>query len=353
MLRRWRCGLVGLDIGSSAVKAAELRRRGRKWSLAAFGVEPLPPGAVNAGVIADPDTVAAAVRRLLGRTAFRARSAAVALAGNTVMVRRITLPAMSPEELDGSVYWEARQHIPFPAEDVALDYQVLDTAAGKPDGATCEVLLVAARRDSVAAYVGVLEQAGVSVAVIDVGAFALRNAFALNYDIDPTAVAALLDVGAAAVGLTVVAGGQPLCTRELPLGGRTYVEALGRELGLAAADARQLLLGRRAAGREPEEALPVVQSVNGSMVTEVAGALELFRAAMPPKGIGSLLLCGGASRIEGLAGALADGLGVGVTPLDPFRRLEPLAARSGRRSEADGSLAAVAVGLALRRAGDR
>ncbi len=353
MLRRWRRGLVGLDIGSSAVKAAELRRRGRKWALAAFGVEPLPHGAVDAGVIADPDAVAAAVGRLLGRNAFSARSAAVALAGNTVMVRKITLPAMSPEELDGSVYWEARQHIPFPPEDVALDYQVLDTAAGEPDGGTCEVLLVAARRDSVAAYVGVLERAGVTAVVIDVGAFALRNAYALNYDIDPSAVAALLDVGAAAVSLTVVAGGQPLCTRELPLGGQTYVEALGRELGLAADAARLLLSGRRAAGREPEEALPVVRSVNGRVVTEVAGALELFRTSMTASGIGSVLLCGGASRIEGLADALADGLGVGVTPLDPFRRLEPLAGRSDMRSEADGSLAAVAVGLALRRAGDR
>ena len=353
MRGRWRSGLVGLDIGSSAVKAAELRRRGRQRTLAAFGVEPLPPGAVDGGAIADPETVAAAVRELLARPAFRARSVAVALAGNAVMVRRISLPAMSPEEIDGSVYWEARQHIPFPAEKVALDYQVLDTAAGDPDGGAREVLLVAARKDHVAAYADVVERAGCTPAVIDVGALALSNAYALNYDIDAAAVLALLDVGAAAVSLTVVAGGQPLCARELPLGGGTYVEALRQELGLAAGDAEQILQGRPAAGRVPEEAAPAVREVNRRMVAEVAGTLELFRAAMPAPGVGSLVLCGGASRVAGLAGALAEGLGVAVTALDPFRRLDAVGVPGGSRLEEYRALAAVAVGLALRRASDR
>ena len=352
VLRRWRKGLVGLDIGSSAVKAAELRRQGRAWTLAAFGAEPLPAGAVDGGAIADRDAVVAAVRRLLEGPAFTARSAAVALAGNAVMVRRISLPAMSREELDGSIYWEARQHIPFPVDEVALDYQVLDAAAGERDAGPTEVLLVAARRDHVAAYADVVERAGCTPAVIDVGVLALSNAYALNYDVNAAAVAALLDVGAASAKVTVVAGSQPLCTRELLLGGRTYMAALRQELGVEAADAEQILQGRPAAGLVPEEVSPIIRSVNARLVAEIASTLELFRGALPAAGVGSLVLCGGASRVAGLAGALADGLEVGVAQFDPFRRLGSPGV-GGRRREEDGPLAAVAVGLALRRAGDR
>ena len=353
MLGRWRNGLVGLDIGSSAVKAAELRRRGRAWVLAAFAGVPLPAGAVDGGIIADGDAVAAAVRELFERHAFRVRAVAVALAGSAVMVRRITLPKMSAAELDGSIFWEAKQHIPFPAEEVALDYQVLDAAVGQPDGGTREVLLVAARRERVAAYADVVRRAGCTAAVVDVDVFALRNAYALNYDVEQAGVVALLDVGAAAASVTVVAGGQPLCTRELPLGGRTYLEALQQQLGLEAVAAEQILQGRPAAGLVPEEAAPVIRSVNANLVSEVGRTLELFRTTIPAGGVGSLVLSGGVARVAGLAGALAGGLKVGVSLLDPFRRLTPRGARSGGLREEDGPLAAVAVGLALRRVGDR
>lgn len=349
----WRRGLVGLDIGSSAVKAAELRRRGRGWALAAFGAAPLPAGAVDGGAIVDRGAVAAALRGLLKQRGFRARSAAVALAGNAVMVRRITLPAMSRAELDGSIHWEARQHIPFPAEEVTLDYQVLGAPAEAESGNEREVLLVAARNDRAAAYADVVEQAGCTLAVIDVGAFALRNAYALNYDIVAGDAALLLDVGAAATGVTLVAGGQPLGTRELPRGGRSCVEALQRELGLGADDAGQLLRGRPAAGMTPEAAAPVLQPLHESLAAEVAGTRESFGAAAPPAGVGSLVLCGGASRAAGLADALAEKLQAEVVWLDPFRRLAVRGASGGPQRAEDRPLAAVAVGLALRRAGDR
>ena len=304
-------------------------------------------------MIVDRDTVSAAARRLLESHAFSARSVAVALTGNAVMVRKITLPAMSPDELDGSIYWEARQHIPFPAEEVALDYQVLNPSAGEPKRGTRDVLLVAARTDHVAAYADVVERAGCTPAVIDVDAFALQNAYALNYDVDGAAPVMLLDVGAAAVGVTVAARGQPLYTRQLPLGGRTYVEALQQALDLEAADAEQILHGGAAAGLTPEDAGPVIRSVNGTVVAEVARTLELFGASLPAGGVGSLALCGGASRVAGLAGALADGLMVAVTPLDPFRRLASGGVGAAGRLKENGALAAVAVGLALRRVGDR
>ena len=349
MLRRWRKGLVGLDIGSSAVKAVELRRGNGARALAACGVAPLPAGAVDDGAIADREAVVRAVRTLVDGHGFSTRSVALALAGNAVMVRRIELPAMSRNELDASIYWEARQHVPFPAEDVTLDYQVLRAPAGPDPARPVEVLLVAARNDHVAAYTEVVERAGCTPAVIDVDVLALLNAYELNYGVVDDAVLALLDVGARAASITVVAGGQPVGTRELPLGARTYVDALRDELGLGAADAGQIVQACPGDGPAADEARAVMQSVNDRIVAEIGTTLDYFRGVAAVDEIGSLVLCGGASRVAGLADALAARQRIPVGLLDPFRRLEGAAGRYGD----EGPLAAVAVGLALRQAGDR
>ena len=256
MLRRWRKGVVGLDIGSSAVKAVELRHGRRACSLAAFAVAQLPAGAVDDGSIADRDAVVQVVRTLLDGRGFNTRAVALALAGNAVMVRQIELPAMSPTELDASIYWEARQHVPFPAEEVTLDYKVL-RAPGGPDAArSTVVLLVAARKDRVAEYTEVVERAGCTPVVIDVDVFALLNAYELNHGRDAAAVLALLDVGARATSVTVIAGGQPVGTRALPLGARSYLEALRDELGLGTAESDRILQAHLGDAPVPDEAPP-------------------------------------------------------------------------------------------------
>ena len=340
--------LVGLDIGSRAVKAVELRRRRGACSLAAFGVAALPAGAVDDGAIADPDAVAHAVRTLLDGHGFGTRSVALAVGGNAVMVRRIELPAMGAEELDASIYWEARRQVPFPADEVVLDYQLLRSPAGPDAAGTCEVLLVAARKDRVAAYTDVVERAGCVPVVIDVDACALLNAHALNAEVEAGAATALVDVGASTVGVTVAAGGQPVGTRELPFGARSYVEALRNELGLSAADAERRLHAQRADEPLAADTHAVMRAVNERLAAEIGGTLDFFRGSEQAGAVGSLVLCGGASRVAGLADALADGQRTRVDLFDPFRRVAGAAGRCGE----DGALAAVAVGLALRQAGD-
>ena len=349
MLRRWRNGLVGLDIGSRAVKAVELRHGRRACSLAAFAVAQLPAGAVDDGSITDRDAVVQVVRTLLDGRGFNTRAVALALAGNAVMVRRIELPAMSPTELDASIYWEARQHVPFPAEEVTLDYKVL-RAPGGPDAArSTEVLLVAARKDRVAEYTEVVEQAGCTPLVIDVDVFALLNAYELNHGRDAAAVLALLDVGARATSVTVVAGGQPLGTRALPLGARSYLEALRAELGLGTAESDRILQAHLGDAPVPDEALPVLRSVNDRIAAEIGNTLEFFRGSGLIDEIGSLVLCGGAARAGRLADTLAERQQLPVGLFDPFRRVDGTAGRYANERP----LAAVAVGLALRQAGDR
>src|SRR5687767_13366294 len=159
MFRRTKA-VVGLDIGSSAVKAVELKPVGKGYQVAAFGIEPVPPDSIVDGAIIDAGAVADAIKRVFdANKAFKAKDVCASLSGNAVIVKKITLPVMTESELAESIYWEAEQYIPFDIQDVNLDYQILD--AGTPDNkGTMDVLLVAAKKDKIADYTGVIAQAG-------------------------------------------------------------------------------------------------------------------------------------------------------------------------------------------------
>src|SRR5215468_3912018 len=172
--------VVGLDIGSSAVKAVELKPVGKGFRVAAYGSEPVPQDAIVDGAIIDPGAVADSIRRVFDQNkAFKAKDVAASLSGNAVIVKKINLPVMTEAELGESIFWEAEQYIPFDIQDVNLDYKILDagTATGKE---TMEVLLVAAKKDKIADYTGAIALAGRVPVVVDIDAFALQNAYEAN-----------------------------------------------------------------------------------------------------------------------------------------------------------------------------
>ena len=195
--------LVGLDIGSSAVKAVELKAAGKGYKVTAFASEPVPPDAIVDGAIIDGTAVAEAIRRLFDGHGFKAREVAASLSGNAVIVKKIALPVMTAPELAESIHWEAEQYIPFDIQDVNLDYQMLDPGGADGKG-NMDVLLVAAKKEKIADYTGVIAQAGRTAVVVDVDAFALQNAFELNYGLDPGAVTVLLNAGASATNVNIV-----------------------------------------------------------------------------------------------------------------------------------------------------
>ena len=188
--------IVGLDIGSSAVKAVELKTTGKTYRAVAFGSEPVPPDSIVDGAIIDGTAIADAIRRLFERHRFNSKDVAASLSGNAVIVKKINLPVMTDAELAESIYWEAEQYIPFDIQDVNLDYQILNAGTSEGSNGTMEVLLVAAKKDKIADYTGVIAQAGRVPVVVDVDAFALQNAYELNYGIEPGAVIVLLNAGA-------------------------------------------------------------------------------------------------------------------------------------------------------------
>lgn len=353
MLFRKQKPVVGLDIGSSAVKAVELKPAGKQYKVVAFGVEPLPSDAIVDGAIIDGATVADAIRRLFETHKIKTREVAASLAGNAVIVKKITLPAMSDAELAASITWEAEQYIPFDIQDVTLDYQVLSRPAKGAVAGTMDVLLVAAKKETIADYTGVIAQAGRIPAIVDVDAFALQNAYEANYG-QRDAIVTLLNVGASATTVNIVRGDQSLFTRDVPVGGNAYTEALQKDFQIPQESADLLKRGIPVDGLDPIQAEPTMQMVTEALLLEVQKTLDFFRGTSGADQIDLMLVTGGCAQIEGLVAALHERLGIPVEAFEPFKTIRFEHEKFGLPSVADAmATSAVAVGLALRRVGDR
>jgi type IV pilus assembly protein PilM len=344
--------IVGLDIGSSAVKAVELKAAGKGYRVSAFGSEPVPPDSIVDGAIIDGAAVADAIRRLLDGHPFKSKDVAASLSGNAVIVKKISLPLMTDAELAESIFWEAEQYIPFDIQDVNLDYQILNAGAGA--NGTMDVLLVAAKKEKIADYTGVIAQAGRVAVVVDVDAFALQNAYELNYAAEAGAVIVLLNAGASAININIMSGDQSLFTRDISIGGNAYTEAVQKELNLAFESAEQVKKGHSVDGVAFEDAIPVVHAMTENVLLEIQKTFDFFKATAASDRIDRVLLSGGASRVDGFAQALEDRFGAPVEAFDPFRKITFEPQKLGLIDpEQMATTAAVAVGLALRRVGDR
>ena len=352
MFRRAKA-LVGLDIGSSAVKAVELKASGKTYKVTGFGTEPLPPDSIVDGAIIDGAAVADAIRRLFDSRNIKTKDVAASLSGNAVIVKKISLPIMSEGELAESIYWEAEQYIPFDIQDVNLDYQILDRGDAASGKGTMDVLLVAAKKEKIADYTGVIAQAGRSAVVVDVDAFALQNAYEVNYGIEGNAVIVLLNAGASATNINILQGDQSVFTRDISIGGNAYTEALQRELNLPFETADALKRGLPVDGVAYEDARPVLRAVTENVMLEIQKTFDFFKATAASDKIDRIMLSGGASRAEGFTEMLGERFDAPVEAFDPFRKVGFDGKKFASDSADIGPTAAVAVGLALRRAGDR
>jgi type IV pilus assembly protein PilM len=346
--------LVGLDIGSSAVKAVELKPAGKAYKVTAFGSEPIPPDSIVDGAIIDGAAVADAIRRLFDSRAIKTKEVAASLSGNAVIVKKITLPVMTEAELAESIYWEAEQYIPFDIQDVNLDYQILDAGDGPGGKGTMDVLLVAAKKEKIADYTGVIAQAGRTAVVVDVDAFALQNAYEVNYGIDAGAVIVLLNAGASATNINILQGDQSVFTRDISIGGNAYTEALQKELNLPFEQADQLKRGQPTDGVTFEDARPVLRAVSENVMLEIQKTFDFFKATAASDRIDRLVVSGGASRAESFTEMLTERFEAPVEAFDPFKRVGFDTKKLQVESAASiAPTVAVALGLALRRAGDR
>jgi type IV pilus assembly protein PilM len=236
---------------------------------------------------------------------------------------------------------------------VNLDYEIL-TSNGADSQGTMDVLLVAAKKDKIGDYTSVITQAGRTPAVVDVDAFALQNAYEANYGFEPGGVIALLNAGASATNINILHGAQSVFTRDVSMGGNAFTEAVQRELGLPYELAEQLKKGYDVEGATYDDARPVLKAMTDNILLEVEKTFDFFKATASSDRIDRIVLSGGASRVDGFANALSTRFGTEVTPFDPFRQVSIDPGKLGGVSvEEMAPVAAVAVGLALRKVGDR
>jgi type IV pilus assembly protein PilM len=320
--------------------------------VAAIGVEPLPPDSIVDGAIIDAGAVSDAIRRLLQSPKFKARDVVTSLSGSSVIVKKISLPVMTDSDLAESIHWEAEQYIPFDIQDVNLDYEVITPMAERQG--TMDVLLVAAKKDKIADYTNVVTQAGCTPVVVDVDAFALQNGYEANYGAANGKVVALVNAGASAVNINILAGGQSVFTRDVTVGGNAYTEAVQKELGLPFEGAEDAKKGLPVEGVTFDDVRPVLKAVTDNLLLEVQKTFDFYRATSASDRIDKVMISGGASLVDGFEQAIRDRLDLDVERFDPFKAVGMDAGKlQVGPADAFAPVCAVALGLALRKAGDR
>ena len=346
--------LVGLDIGDSSIKVVELKDlgRGRGWEVLSMASEPVPQEAIVDGTIMDAGLVVDALRRIWTQHKIRNKRVATALSGHSVIIRRINLPTMSETELADQIRWEAEQYIPFDIKDVSLDYHVLEGSSLAGAG-NMDVILVAARKERIDDYTSVISQAGLEPAVVDVGAFAALNCFEANYQDEIPGAAALIDIGASVTSIAILQNGVSVFWRDITIGGNQYTDTLQRELNLSRDQAEAAKRGETVEGVNGSQAQEILGSVNEELCHEIQRTVDFVKAfAGSENPLEGIYLTGGGSRLPGLKEALGAQFGARVEMLDPFRKVH-LPSRVGAQSAELAAQAAVAVGLALRKVGER
>ena len=343
--------LVGLDIGSSSVKVVELKElgKGRGFQLQNIAVEPLSPEAIVDGAIMDAGLVIEAIQKAFGARKMKGADVAIALSGHSVIIKKISIPATSEEELAEVIPWEAEQYIPFDVEDVNLAYQVLKGGGG--DG-NMDVLLVAAKKDKIHDYTSVVTQAGRNPLLVDVDVFALQNCYEMNYDTDPSEGLALVNVGASTTNVSIVKGATSIFWRDISVGGNHYNDALRKELNVSFEQAELLKRGQEVEGVATDRVPSILASVNDFIGAEIQKTIDFFKNTTPGESIGRIVLAGGSARVTNLRESLADRFGIQVEPLNPFNRVQVGKGISPEMLDEFSTSVSIAVGLASRRIGD-
>lgn len=347
--------LLGLDIGSSAIKLVQLKESRGRYILQKFGMKELEPEVIVDGTVMDEGRVVAAIKELVEETGTKLTQAAVSISGHAVIIKKITLPAMPDEELETQVKLAAEQYIPFDINEVNLDFHVLPPSlTAVEDQGDMSIILVAAKKDKINELTELVKAAGLLPVVMDVDAFAIENMYGISYPEAAEDTTTLVNIGASVMNVNIVRGGTSLFTRDIPIGGNRYTEAVQRELGVSYEEAEQLKKSDPAAKADLAGLNEVIDSVNAEVASEIARTIDYYRATSVETDIARVLLCGGGAKINGLSQQLRDRMRVDVDLANPFNAIDISTCQIDEERLNDmGSVAAVGVGLALRTVGDR
>ncbi len=332
---------VGLDIGSGLIKIAVIDHGKGAPELVKVAITKLQPDAIVEGEVMDPGIVSDAVRASLDEANVKSKHIVTAVGGRDVIIKKIQMERVKEKQARELMRWEAEQHVPD-VESVELDFQILD---GPSNSDEMSVLLVAAKRDLVDAKLRILEDAGVTPTLVDVDAFALHNAFEVNYPEAMKGVVALVNVGHEITNVNIMDDGIPILTRDLPLGTRRFSEDLQRQHGITARDAENLVRGY---DRSPQ--LDGVLEARGEEIAVgVERAAAFLTTSRSSAQLRAVYICGGGSRTPGLAEILGKRLRISVEHANPLARLNVRdGAFDSHVTDEVAPLLMLPIGLALR-----
>ncbi|CAA0095312.1 pilus assembly protein PilM [Zhongshania aliphaticivorans] len=339
--------LLGIDISSSAVKLLELSRNGEKYRVESYAVMSLPAHSVVEKNIAEVEAVGEIVRAVHARSKSKLKRAAVAVPGSAVITKVLHMPAgMHENALETQISLEADQYIPYPLDEVALDFEVLGEVEDSPD--QVEVMLVACRRDNVDTRVEALDVAGIEPKVVDVEAYAVERSFELiakQIGCDENTVVAIVDVGASMTSLTVVVAGETVYTRDQMFGGRQLTEEIQRRYGLTAEEAG---LAKKQGGLSDDYDSEVLAPFREAVIQQVTRSLQFFYSASQYSGVDIILLAGGVAAMQGLAEMVEERVEINTVIANPFAAMAVAPGVDAMKLTSDAPAMLIACGLALR-----
>jgi type IV pilus assembly protein PilM len=343
--------LIGLDIGSGSIKAAEIVETKHGGTLKNFGIIDIAHGAIEEGTINNPETVAESLRQLFKSSGFNENNVAVSIGGYSVIVKKIVVQTMAEEKLQETIHFEAEQYIPFDISDVNLDFQILGESESNPN--QMNVFLVAAKKEMLDDYINLMNLAGLNPCIIDVESFALQNSFEASYDAQNQDVA-LIDIGASKTSLNILKNAASVFMRDVSLGCGQINQKIMSLIECSFEEAEQLKYGNTPDKLSPDDLKGIVSSVVADWCTEIRRALDFFYSTYPDDQIKRIILSGGGANIAEFRKLLATEASTEVEIINPFQNFHI------ENKKLDDAFikqvapqAAICMGLAMRKVGDK
>ncbi len=339
--------VLGVDISSSSVKLLEISKSGDQFKVESYSVASLPPNAVVEKNIAELEGVADSVAKAYAKSSTKLKTAAVAVAGSAVITKLIDMPAgLNDDNMETQITLEADQYIPYPLDEVAIDFEVQGESDNGPE--QVEVLLAACRRENVELRVDALEMADITAKIVDVEAYAIERSFELlkpQLDCDEDSAIAIVDIGSTMTTLSVLVGGQTVYTREQLFGGRQLTEEIQRRYGLSQDEAG---LAKKQGGLPDDYEPEVLEPFKDAVVQQVTRSLQFFFSSSQYNDVDHIVLAGGVASMPGLAELVQDKLGTATTLANPFANMTVASRVDAMALSNDAPALMIACGLALR-----
>lgn len=339
--------MLGLDISSTTVKLLELSESGGQYRVESYAVSSLPQDAVIEKAVNDIDGVTNAVRTVVAQSRTKLKNVAAAVAGSSVITKMIDMSSgLSDDDMEMQLTLEADQYIPYPLEEVAIDFEV--QGPSRDSEGRVEVLLAACRRETIEARVSAIEGAELSPRIMDVEAYAMERAFALLQDqlnLDEDSTVAVVDIGATMTTLSVLHNSQTIYTREQLFGGKQLTDEIMRRYGLPLEEAG---LAKKQGGLPDDYEPEVLEPFKEAVVQQVARSLQFFFSSSQYNDVDHIILAGGVSSMEGLQELVQDKLGTPTTVANPFAGMAISSRVNAVALAGDAPAMMIACGLALR-----